>query len=100
MIRASDWVAFHADRTPEKIALIDEASGRQFSYGTLHERVENLAGYLRREWHVEKGDVLAILAKNSTDYFEFQFAFGRAHVAAQLALGRTGTRVHPQRLGG
>ncbi len=74
MIRASDWVAFQADRTPEKIALIDEASKRQLTYGMLHERVEHLAGYLRREWRVEKGDVLAILAKNSTDYFEFQFA--------------------------
>ena len=74
MIRASDWIAFHADRTPEKLALIDQHTGRRYSYGELDERAARLAGYLRAAWNVQPGDRLAILAKNSTEYFEFEFA--------------------------
>ncbi len=74
MIRASDWVAFHADRTPDKIAMIDQATGRQFTYAEFNDRAARLAAFLRDEWNVEVGDRVAILAKNSTDYFEFEFA--------------------------
>jgi fatty-acyl-CoA synthase len=74
MILASDWIAFHADRTPEKLAMIDQESGRRFTYGEFNDRAARLAGYLQAEWGVKAGDRLAILAKNSTDYFEFQFA--------------------------
>ncbi|MEP7290708.1 MAG: AMP-binding protein, partial [Chloroflexota bacterium] len=74
MILASDWIAFHADRTPEKLALIDQHTGRRLSYGDLDERAAKLAGYLREKWGVQPGDRIAILAKNSTEYFEFEFA--------------------------
>jgi len=73
-ILASDWIAFHADRTPDKVAMIDQATGRQFTYAQFNERSARLAAYLRDSWGVQPGDRLAILAKNSTDYFEFQFA--------------------------
>ena len=71
---ASDWVAFHADRTPERVAFIDQHTSRDFSYGDLHARVGKLAVYIRDNWQVEAGDVVAILAKNCVEYFEFQFA--------------------------
>ncbi len=74
MILASDWIAFHADRTPEKLAMIDQTTGRRFTYGEFNDRAARLAGYLRREWGVQPGDRIAILGKNSTDYFEFEFA--------------------------
>lgn len=74
MILAADWVAFHADRTPEKTAFIDQYSNRVLSYGQLDQRCAYLAGYLRRHWRIHPGDVVAILAKNSVEYFEFQFA--------------------------
>ena len=74
MILASDWIAFHADRTPEKLAMIDQGTGRRFTYGKFNDRAARLAGYLRDDWGVKAGDRLAILAKNSTDYFEFEFA--------------------------
>ncbi|MCU0474861.1 MAG: long-chain fatty acid--CoA ligase [Anaerolineae bacterium] len=73
-IFASDWTAFHADRTPDKLAMIDQATGRQFTYAALDERAARLAAYLREVWGVAKGDRVAILAKNSTEYFEVQFA--------------------------
>ncbi|KXK19740.1 MAG: AMP-dependent synthetase/ligase [Chloroflexi bacterium OLB15] len=73
-IVASDWIAFHADRTPDKLALIDQHTGRQFTYGELNDRAARLAGYLQSEWGARKGDRIAILAKNSAEYFEFQWA--------------------------
>lgn len=74
MIPASDWLAFHADRTPEKLAAVDQETGRHFTYGEFNDRAARLAAYLRSAWDVQPGDRLAILAKNSTEYFEFQFA--------------------------
>lgn len=74
MIRAEDWVAFHADRTPEKTAFIDQYLNRSFSYATLHQRTDWLTGYLKQTWDVKPGDVLAILAKNCVEYYEFQYA--------------------------
>ncbi len=71
---ASDWLAFHADRTPDKIALIDQATGRQYDYATFNDRAARLATALREQWGVQPGDRLAILAKNSSEYFEFQYA--------------------------
>jgi fatty-acyl-CoA synthase len=74
MIRASDWIAFNADRTPDKVALIDQGTGRRFTYAELNERSARLAGYMRDEWNIQAGDVAAILAKNSAEYYVFQFA--------------------------
>lgn len=74
MILASDWVAFHADRTPDKVAMIDQGTGREFTYGDFNWRCGRIAAYMRDEWGLGSGDVVAILAKNSTDYFAFQFA--------------------------
>src|SRR5215216_6101974 len=74
MILASDWIDFHADRTPEKLALIDQQTGRRFTYGGFNERSGRLAAYLRDQWGIQPGDRIAILAKNSTEYFEFEFA--------------------------
>jgi fatty-acyl-CoA synthase len=73
-ILASDWIAFHADRTPDKLAMIDQATGRRFSYAEMNDRAARLAGYLQSAWGVRRGDRLAILGKNSTEYFEFQYA--------------------------
>jgi fatty-acyl-CoA synthase len=73
-ILASDWIAFHADRTPEKLALVDQHTGRRYTYAALNERSARLAAALRDTWGAKPGDRLAILAKNSSEYFEFQFA--------------------------
>ncbi len=71
---ASDWIAFHADRTPDKIALVDQMTGRRLTYADLDRRAGRLAAFLRTEWGVQPGDRLAILGKNSLEYFEFQYA--------------------------
>src|SRR5687768_7814605 len=73
-ILATDWIAFHADRTPEKTALIDQVSGRAYTYAQFNAAAAALAGYLRDVWGAKRGDRLAILAKNSAEYFVFEFA--------------------------
>ena len=74
MAQASDWIAYHARRTPDRLALIDQGTGRRFTYGEFNARSAALAAYMRDEWGLAPGDRVAILGKNSTEYFEFQFA--------------------------
>jgi fatty-acyl-CoA synthase len=73
-VRYYDWIAHHSRRSPAKIALVDLASGRRFSYGELNERVSLLAGHLRDALKVGRGDRVAVLALNTTDTMEVQFA--------------------------
>ena len=73
-ILVSDWLVFHADRTPNKVAMIDQATGRAFTYAEMNERTTRLASFMHDQWSITKGDRVAILAKNSVQYFEFQYA--------------------------
>lgn len=75
-----DPVRFHADRTPDRLALADLASGRQLSYRELDRRADFLAGYLH-EQGVSRGDRVAILARNGPQFFELQFAAARLGAA-------------------
>jgi fatty-acyl-CoA synthase len=74
MTLASDWLAFHADRTPDKIALIEQYNGAQWTYADINSRAGKLAAYMHDTWNIREGDHVAILAKNSGEYFIFQFA--------------------------
>jgi fatty-acyl-CoA synthase len=85
MILAADWTSLHADRTPDKLAAIDQQTGRQFTYAQMEDRIAKLAAFLKEEWGIGYGDRVAILGKNSTEYFEFQFACFRLG-AMMLAL--------------
>jgi fatty-acyl-CoA synthase len=73
-VRYYDWIAHHGRRNPGKIALVDLASGRHFSYGEIDQRVSRLAGHLRDTLKVGRGDRVAVLALNTTDTMEVQFA--------------------------
>jgi len=73
-VRYYDWIAHHRRRTPEKTALVDLAGGRRFTYAQLDARVARLAGHLRDELHVKRGDRVAVLALNTSDTMEVQFA--------------------------
>src|SRR3954451_19799937 len=76
-VRHYDWVAHFGRRTPDKIALIDLGSGRRFSYAELDVRISRLAGHLRDQLKIARGDRVAVLALNTTDTLEVQFACGR-----------------------
>jgi len=69
-----DWIKRHAERTPDKLAVVDAHSGRQFSYAQFNERANRLASFLRDRLGIRQGDRVSILAQNSSDYYEVLFA--------------------------
>jgi fatty-acyl-CoA synthase len=73
-VRAYDWITHHARRAPDKIAMIDLASDRSFAYGQCDERVARLAQHLREKHAVARGARVAVLAQNTSDTLEVQFA--------------------------
>lgn len=73
-MKCFDWIASHANRTPAKLAQVDWASQRRFSYAQMHQRVSAVAGYLQGQLAVKQGDRVAVLAVNCSDLFELQFA--------------------------
>ncbi len=76
-IPAYDWIAYHAVTRGDSIAMEDLATGRLFTYAEFHERVGRLASAMRSRFGVERGDRVAVLAHNSSDLFEIQFACER-----------------------
>lgn len=73
-IKVYDWLAHHAMFRGEHTALIDLASDRRFTYIETNERTGRLATWLSRDLGVQKGDRVAVLAPNTTDVVEVQFA--------------------------
>ena len=73
-VRHYDWLARHAARMPDKLAAVDLASGRRFTYGEFNARAGRLAHFLAGGPDVGRGDRVGALAHNSTDMFEMQFA--------------------------
>ena len=76
-VRYYDWIAHFGRRTPDKIAAIDLASQRRFTYAEFDARIARLAAHLRENLKVARGDRVAVLALNTTDTLEVQFACGR-----------------------
>ena len=64
-----DWIKRHAERTPEKLALVDAASGRTFTYAQLNQRANRFASFMSETLGLQRGDRISILAQNSSDYF-------------------------------
>ena len=73
-VRYYDWIAHFGRRTPDKIAAIDLASDRRLSYAQFDARISRLATHLRDKFDVKRGDRVAMLALNTTDTLEVQFA--------------------------
>ena len=72
--RVYDWLAYHARYNPSSRACVDLGTGRRFTYAELNDRSTRLATGLAAEHGVGRGDRVAIIAANSTDFFELMFA--------------------------
>ncbi len=72
-----DWLAKWARYAPEKVALVDDASGRRYTYLELERRADRAAAALQRLLGIEKGDRIAILAFNCPQTLELVFAAGK-----------------------
>lgn len=71
-----DWIAHHAINMPDKPATIDLHSGRRMDYSAFNARVDACGNFLKN-LGVAMGDRVAMLAHNSTDHFEVEFACRR-----------------------
>lgn len=69
-----DWLAKQADLRPEKTALVDTATGREFTYAQFNERASRFAEFMQREWKIQPSQRVSILTPNGTDYFEALYA--------------------------
>jgi len=76
-VRHYDWIAHFARRTPDKLAVVDLASERRLNYAQFDARISHLATHLRDCLKIARGDRVAVLAHNTTDTLEVQFACGR-----------------------
>ena len=72
-----DWIAHYASTRGDCVAMEDLATGRSFTYAEFHRRVDRVAAGLRARFGVARGDRVAVLAHNSSDLFELQFACAR-----------------------
>src|SRR5215472_1312025 len=77
MVALSSFVRFHAQRTPEQVAVI--YGEERIGYAELMCRIETTAGWLAAH-HIEPGDVVALLMKNSPAFLELTFA--TSHIGA------------------
>jgi fatty-acyl-CoA synthase len=77
-----DWIQRHAERTPDKLALVDAHSGRQLTYAQFNARANRLASFLQDTLGLRRGERVSILAQNSSDYYEV--LFGCAKMGAIL----------------
>jgi acyl-CoA synthetase (AMP-forming)/AMP-acid ligase II len=88
-VRHYDWIAHFGRRTPDKVAAVDLASERRFTCAEFDGHIARLAAHLRGRLKVGRGDRVAVLALNTTDTLEIQFACGRIG-AIFLPLARLG----------
>ena len=86
----ADITSKWANLAPARPALVDIPSGRRVSFGELEEAVLRLANGLLG-LGLAKGDRVAILSKNSIEYFELYYACARAGLIAQPLNWRLGT---------
>jgi fatty-acyl-CoA synthase len=63
-----DWMARWAIYQPEKVAVKELESGRSLTYGQLNRLGNALAYRLEKDFGLQKGDRIAILAENRLEY--------------------------------
>jgi fatty-acyl-CoA synthase len=73
-LKVYDWLAHHAVVNGDKTAAVDLGSARRHTYRDLDARTRRLASYLRDHLGVARGDRVSVLAENTTDTYEVQFA--------------------------
>jgi fatty-acyl-CoA synthase len=69
--------SWHAQRTPDAVALVMGTSGETTTYAELEERSLQLAGFLRARG-LTAGDHIAILMENNRQYLEIAWAAQRS----------------------
>lgn len=69
----ADWLDKRAKLTPDRVALIDYATGAETTFARWNERANRTANYLR-SLGVGRGDRVAVYAMNRTEYLDLFWA--------------------------
>ena len=72
-MHAADLLSKRAYLTPDREALLEQATGIRYSFAELNERANRAANFLREKCGVEKGDRVSILAHNSVIYVDLLY---------------------------
>jgi fatty-acyl-CoA synthase len=83
MMHCGDLLSKRAHLTPDRVALVELASGNSFTYRELNERANRLANMMHDWMGIRKGDRVSILAHNSVVYMDL--FFGLAKIGAIFA---------------
>ncbi|MEZ4769435.1 MAG: long-chain fatty acid--CoA ligase [Caldilineales bacterium] len=75
-----DWIKRHAERTPDKLALVDAHSGLELTFAQFDRRAGRLSSFFVDKLALQKGDRVSILAGNSADYYVVLMACAKAGV--------------------
>ena len=65
----TDWLDKRARLTPDRVALIEHATGAETTFAEWNHRVNRTANYLR-SLGVGKGDLVAVYAMNRLEYVD------------------------------
>jgi fatty-acyl-CoA synthase len=98
-VRYYDWIAHFGRRTPDKIAVIDLGSSRRFLCAVRRADLAPRHASPRR-LNVARGDRVAVLALNTIDTLEVQFAcfrIGAVFLPLNTRLTVPGIAVHRRR---
>ncbi|MBP7998532.1 MAG: long-chain fatty acid--CoA ligase [Chloroflexi bacterium] len=79
----ADLLTNRARLTPEREALLEQATRTRYTYAQLNERANRAANYLRDKLGVQAGDRVSILAHNSIVYLDL--FYGLAKIGAIFA---------------
>lgn len=69
-----EWLDRREQLSPERIGLIDSATGEHYTYRALNTRARALATTLAEQHGIHPGDRVAVLALNSPEYLDALFA--------------------------
>ena len=69
----TDWLEKRSKLTPDRIALIDYATGVETSYAEWNQRANRTANFLKN-LGVKKGDLIAVYAMNRPEYLDLFWA--------------------------
>ena len=73
-LTTSDPVALHAGAQPGRLACVDLASGRRWTYAALDEAIQRTVRVLETGYGVKPGQRITTLARNSADLLILQQA--------------------------
>ena len=82
-MHSGDLLSKRAYLTPDRVALVELATGQRYTFAELNERSSRLANFMREKYGVEKGDRVSILAYNNLPYIDL--FYGLAKIGAILA---------------